>query len=289
MTEIGRLNSLKVLRSTEHGLFLDGGPLGDILLPGRYAPRGQKPGDMIEVFLMFDSEDRLIATTLRPHAMVNEFAWLRVISSTDAGTFLDWGLPKDLFVPFREQTVKMLTGRSYMVRIYLDPVSNRIAATARLDRFLDKTPAHYTAGQAVDLLICAKTDLGYKAIVNGTHWGMIFHNKVFRPIACGAQIKGYIQQLREDCKIDLCLDPPGYGRVGDVTEAILAYLETQGGFMPVTDKTPPEEIYALFGISKKTYKQAVGALYKARRIAFEEGGTRRLVLSGSGENQQRKE
>ncbi len=280
MNEIGRVNSLKVLRSTEHGLFLDGGPLGDILLPGRYAPRGQKPGDMIEVFLMFDSEDRLIATTLRPHAMVGEFAWLRVISSSGAGTFLDWGLPKDLLVPFREQTVKMLTGRSYMVRIYLDPVSNRIAATARLDRFLDKTPARYTVGQAVDLRICARTDLGYKTIVNGTHWGMIFHNNVFRPIACGECMPGYIQQVREDGKISVCLDPPGYGRVGDVTDTILAYLEKQGGFMPVTDKTPAGEIYALFGISKKTYKQAVGALYKARRITFEEDGTR-LVPPGS--------
>ena len=281
MAEIGKINTLKVLRSCEHGLFLDGGALGDILLPGRYAPRGQKPGDMIEVFLMFDSEDRLIATTLRPLAMVGEFAWLRVVSSSGAGTFLDWGLPKDLLAPFREQTVKMLPGRSYMVRIYLDPVSNRIAATARLDRFLDKTPARYKVGQAVELLICAKTDLGYKAIIEGTHWGMIFHSNVFRPIACGQRIQGYIQQIREDGKIGLCLDPPGYGRVGDVADAILAYIDQHGGFMPVTDKTPPEEIHALFGISKKAYKQAVGALYKARRITFEEGGTRRLDSQGT--------
>jgi len=276
MAEIGKMNSLTVLRSSAPGLFLDGGELGDILLPGRYAPRGKKPGDMIDVFLMFDSEDRLIATTLKPLAMVGEFAWLRVVSSSGAGTFLDWGLPKDLLVPFREQTVKMLPGRSYMVRIYVDPVSNRIAATARLDRFLDKTPARFKVGQAVELLICAKTDLGYKAIVDGTHWGMIFHNNVYRPIASGQRIQGYIQQIREDGKIGLCLDPPGYGRVGDVADAILAYLDQQGGFMPVTDKTPPEEIHALFGVSKKAYKQALGALYKARRIAFEEGGTRRL-------------
>ncbi len=276
MAQIGKMNLLKVLRSTAHGLFLDGGELGDILLPGRYAPRGKNPGDTIEVFLMFDSEDRLIATTLRPLAMVGDFAWLRVVSSSAAGTFLDWGLPKDLLVPFREQTVKMLEGRSHMVRIYLDPVSNRIAATARLDRFLDKTPARFTTGQPVDLLICARTDLGYKAIVDGTHWGMIFHNNIYRPIASGQRIQGYIQQIREDGKIGLCLDPPGYGRVGDVADAILAYLDQQGGFMPVTDKTAPEEIHALFGISKKAYKQAVGALYKARRITFEADGTRRL-------------
>lgn len=276
MPEIGKLNRLEVLRVTEHGLFLEGGDLGDILLPRRYTSRDQKPGDVIEVFLMFDSEDRLTATTQRPHAMVDEFAWLRVVSSSGAGTFLDWGLPKDLLVPFREQNVKMQEGRSYMVRIYLDPVSNRIAATARLDRFLDKTPARYKPGQAVDLLICARTDLGYKAIVNGTHWGIIFHNKVFRPIECGQRIEGFIQQVREDGKIDLALDKPGYEKVSGITGAILDALEKQGGFMPVTDKSAPEEIYARFGVSKKTFKQALGALYKARKITFENGGTKRL-------------
>ncbi len=276
MPEIGKMNRLGVLRGSEHGLFLDGGHLGDILLPRCYVTRDYNPGDTIEVFLMFDSEDRLIATTLRPHAMVDEFAWLRVVSCSGAGTFLDWGLPKDLFVPFREQTVRMQEGRFYMVRIYVDPVSSRIAATARLDRFLDKTPAHYTAGQPVELLICAKTDLGYKAIVNGTHWGMVFHNKVFKPVACGQRIEGFIQQVREDGKIDLSLDKPGYGKVPGVAGAILAYLEQQGGFMPVTDKNPPEEIHALFGVSKKVYKQAIGALYKARRITFENGGTKSL-------------
>lgn len=276
MAEIGKMNRLPVLRNSVHGVFLDGESLGDILLPARYVPRGLKPGDEMEVFLMFDSEDRLIATTLRPLAMVGDFAWLRVVSSSGAGTFLDWGLPKDVLVPFREQTGKMLPGRSYMVRIYLDQVSNRICATARLDRFIDQTPGNFAVGQAVDLLVCARTDLGYKAIVEGTHWGMIFHKNVFRPIACGQRMQGYIQQVREDGKLGLCLAPPGHERINDVADAILAYLDEQGGFMPVTDKTPPEQIYALFGISKKAYKQAIGSLYKARRITFEEGGTRRL-------------
>jgi predicted RNA-binding protein (virulence factor B family) len=275
--EIGKMNTLEVMRSTPHGLFLDGGDLGDILLPKRYAPRGKAPGDQIEVFLMADSEDRLIATTQRPLAMVDEFAWLRVVSSSGAGTFLDWGLPKDVLVPFREQTVKMQVGRSYMVRIYLDPVTNRIAATARLDRFLDKTPARFKVGQPVDLLICAKTDLGYKAIVDGTHWGMIFYDNIYRPIASGQRMEGYIQQVREDGKIGLSLDPPGYGRIGEVAESILAYLDKQGGFMPITDKTPPDEIRAVFGISKKVFKQAIGSLYKARLITFEPDGTRRRV------------
>jgi predicted RNA-binding protein (virulence factor B family) len=275
--DIGKMNTLEVMRSTPHGLFLDGGDLGDILLPKRYAPRGKAPGDQIEVFLMADSEDRLIATTQRPLAMVDEFAWLRVVSSSGAGTFLDWGLPKDVLVPFREQTVKMQVGRSYMVRIYLDPVSNRIAATARLDRFLDKTPARFKVGQQVDLLICAKTDLGYKAIVDGTHWGMIFYDNIYSPIASGQRMEGYIQQVREDGKIGLSLDPPGYGRIGEVAESILAYLDKQGGFMPITDKTPPDEIRARFGISKKVFKQAIGSLYKARLITFEPDGTRRRV------------
>lgn len=276
MAEIGKMNTLTVLRSSPHGVFLDGGSLGDILLPARYAVREYKPGDEIEVFLMFDSEDRLIATTLRPLAMVGDFAWLRVVSNSGAGTFLDWGLPKDLFVPFREQTIKMLPGRSYMVRIYLDQVSNRICATARLDRYLDQTPGRFTVGQAVELFICARTDLGYKAIVDDTHWGMIFHKNVFRPLACGQRTQGYIQQVREDGKIGLCLTPPGHERISEVADTILAYLADHGGFMPITDKTAPEEIHALFGVSKKAYKQAIGALYKARRITIEAGGTRML-------------
>jgi len=268
------MNLLKVIRTSAHGLFLDGGTLGDILLPACYASGDWKPGDMIEVFLMLDSEDRLIATTLKPYAVVDEFAWLRVVSSSHAGTFLDWGLPKDLFVPFREQKVKMLEGSFHVVRIYLDPLSNRIAATAKLDRFLDKTPARYAAGQQVALLVCARTDLGYKAIINGAHWGMMYHNQIFRPVECGQHITGFVQQVREDGKIDLTLEAPGYGKVSDVAGAILDALEKQGGFMPVTDKSSPEEIQALFGVSKKTFKQALGALYKAREITFENGGTR---------------
>jgi len=272
--EIGRLNRLKVVRQSEHGLFLNGGSLGDILLPKRYVLPEWRPGDTLDIFLMLDSEDRLVATTLKPHAMVDEFAYLRVVSCSAVGAFLDWGLPKDLLVPFREQNVRMQEGRSYAVRICLDEQTSRIVATAKLDRFLGITPANYAVGEAVDLLICAKTDLGYKAIVNGAHWGMIFHNKVFQPIACGQRMKGFIQQVREDGKIDLALEALGYDKVHGIAGSILTYLESQGGFMPVTDKNPPAEIYALFGVSKKIYKQAIGALYKARRITFEDGGTK---------------
>ena len=273
MVDVGKMNTLKVLRSTEFGLFLDGGSTGDVLLPNRYVTGDWKAGDHIEVFVMLDSEDRLTATTQKPLAMVGELADLRAVSVTGIGAFLDWGMPKDLFVPFREQRIKMREGQSYLVRIYFDRTSGRIAASSNLDRFLDNTPAEYRTGEEVDLLIYAATDLGYKAVINGAHWGVIFHNEVFQPLKGGQRIVGFIKQVREDGKIDLCLQKPGYEKVTDLAGEILSYLEKQGGFMPVTGKSSPEEIYERFGVSKKTYKQAIGALYKGRRICFEANGT----------------
>ncbi|MCK4564308.1 MAG: GntR family transcriptional regulator, partial [Verrucomicrobia bacterium] len=213
MADIGKMNTLQVLRSTDFGLFLDGGELGDILLPKRYAADGLKPGDPVEVFVMLDSEDRLTATTLKPFAMVDEFACLRVVSIAGVGAFLDWGMPKDLLVPFREQKIKMREGESYMVRIYLDLASGRLAASSKLDKFLDKTESNYETGEKVDLLVCAKTDLGYKAIINGSHWGLVFHNEVFQPLERGRRLEGFIKLVREDGKIDLCLQKPGYEKV----------------------------------------------------------------------------
>ncbi|HNX52435.1 MAG TPA: S1-like domain-containing RNA-binding protein [Pontiellaceae bacterium] len=274
MATIGQINRLQVLRSTDFGLILDGGSLGDILLPKRYVSKEWHLDDIIEVFVMIDSEDRLTATTLRPVAMVGEFACLRVASATRIGAFLDWGLPKDLFVPFREQKVEMREGQSYVVRIYLDETSGRIAASAKLDKFLDRTPSNYKTGDKVRLLVCDKTDLGFKAIINGRHWGILFYNEVFQPLERGQKLDGFIKQVRGDGKIDLCLQKPGFEKVTELTDVILNYIKAQGGFMPVTDKSPPEEIYRLFGVSKKTYKQAIGALYKKRLITFEEKGTR---------------
>ena len=274
MAVIGKINTLSVLKSSDFGLFLDGDELGEILLPKRYVDKNLNPGDQVEVFIMLDSEDRLTATTDKPRAMVDEFANLRVVSVTGIGAFLDWGMPKDLFVPFREQKIKMHEGQSYLVRIYLDRVSGRLAASSKLDKFLDKVEPNYETGEKVSLLIGAKTDLGYKAIVNGAHWGVIFHNEVFTPLERGRKIEGFIKQVRDDGKIDLCLHKPGYEKVTDLTTIILNYIKEQGGFMPVTDKNSPEEIYALFGVSKKTYKKAIGALYKKRLILIEPGGTR---------------
>jgi predicted RNA-binding protein (virulence factor B family) len=274
MAEIGKTNWLPVLRSTDCGLMLDGDNLGEILMPNRYVSKDWNPGDVVEVFLMLDSEDRLTATTLKPAAQVGEFACLRVASVTRIGAFLDWGLPKDLFVPFREQKVEMVERQPYVVRIYLDEASGRIAASSKLDKFLDRTPPTYKHSEAVKLMICDKTDLGFKAIVNGRHWGILFYNEVFQPLDRGQKIDGFIRQVRPDGKIDLCLHKPGFEKVTDLTDVILNHIKAQGGFMPVTDKSPPEEIYRLFGVSKKTYKQAIGALYKKRLITFENNGTK---------------
>ena len=277
--QIGKINTLQILRSSDFGLFLEGGELGDILLPNRYVPEGVNPGENIEVFVMLDSEDRLTATTLRPYAMADEFACLRVVSVTNFGAFLDWGMPKDLLVPFREQKIKMREGDSYMVRIYLDRASGRLVASAKLDKFLDKTEPDYNEGDPVKLLICARTDLGYKAIINGAHWGVIFHNEVFTPLQRGQELGGFIKQIRADGKIDLCLQKPGYEKVTQLTDIILDHLKAQGGFMPITGKSSPDEIYTLFGVSKKTYKQAIGALYKKRLITFEKNGTKLIKTS----------
>ncbi len=280
MAELGKMNTLTVLRVAEPGLFLDGQGLGDILLPRRYADRSWGEGDAVEVFLMRDSDDRPMATTLTPHAMVDEFAYLKVVSVTPVGAFLDWGLPKDLLVPFREQKVKMLEGRSYVVRVYFDQVSGRIAASSRLERFLSKTPGDFRAGQAVKLLVAGKSDLGYMCIIDGTHMGMLFYERVVNELRRGTKLDAFIELIREDGKINLSLEKPGYGKVPGISENILAYLDEQGGFMPVSDKSSREEIHALFGVSKKTFKKALGALYKARKIAFENGGTKRVEGSG---------
>jgi predicted RNA-binding protein (virulence factor B family) len=272
MTGIGEVNTLTVVKELDHGVYLDGEDLGEILLPRRYVPEDCKPGDSMEVFIYLDSEDLMIATTEKPYAMVGQFAFLKVVSVNSVGAFLDWGLPKDLLVPFREQKQKMEVGRSYVVFVYLDDKTNRIVASSRLDKFLDTHPGRFKQGQEVDLFICETTEIGYKAIINNTHWGMLYKNEVFRQLALGCRINGFIQKVRDDGKIDLCLQKPGYEKVDGISEKIIDILIKQGGSLPVTDKSSPEIIYELFGISKKTYKKAVGSLYKKRRIIIGPGG-----------------
>jgi len=272
MSGIGETNTLRVVKRVDHGVYLDGHDLGEILLPRRYVPEDCSIGDSLEVFIYLDSEDILIATTEKPHAEVGQFARLKVVSVNSFGAFLDWGLPKDLLVPFREQKKKMDEGRSYVVFIYVDDRTSRIVASSKLDKFLGAHPSHFRQGQEVSLFVCETTDMGYKAIIDNTHWGMLYKNEVFGQLEEGSRVKGFINKIRDDGKIDLCLHKPGYEKIDGVAQKILDELRHQGGFIPVTDSSSPEIIYELFGISKKMFKKAVGALYKKRAVIIEAGG-----------------
>jgi predicted RNA-binding protein (virulence factor B family) len=276
MLEIGKINTLTVNRETDNGVYLDGGEHGEILMPKKFVTDAVKEKGEAEVFVYTDSEDRLVATTETPLAMVGEFVKLQVKATSTFGAFLDWGLPKDLLVPFREQRSKMAEGNSYWVYIYLDLLSNRIAASAKLNKFLDNTPPEYEVGDEVDLIIMEETDLGYKAIVNLEHTGMLYKNQVFQTLELGIKTKGYVSKVRDDEKIDLLLEKPGYEKVDAISEKILNELRENRGFMAVSDKSSPEMIQAMFGISKKNFKKAIGGLYKKRMISFESDGIKLL-------------
>lgn len=273
MVEVGKRNKLTISRETDFGLIFDGEQLGEILMPNRYVSRAWNIGDKIDVFVYLDSEDRLTATTQQPKGEVGEFVLLRCTDATPIGAFLDWGLPKDLFVPFREQRMKMRKGESYLVYIYYDNASERIVASAKLDKYLN-SKRFYKNNEEVDLMVWQKSDLGYKFIINNERWGMVFHNEVFQSLERGRRMKGYIKNVRPDGRIDLSLQKQGYEKVTDLTDVILEHLKKNDGFMPITAKTPPERINALFGVSKKTYKNAIGALYKKRLITIGDDGVR---------------
>lgn len=272
MVRIGRNCVLDVVKFTDSGAYLDGGPYGEILLPNRYVPENCKEDDEIEVFISFDSEDRIVATTDFPVAMVGEFAFLPVVDETNVGAFLDWGLPKNLFVPFREQLGKMQLGKSYLVYIYVDEKTGRIAASAKTKKFLNKDFAEFKVDDEVDLMIANQTDLGFNAIINGTHSGIIYSNEIFKPIKTGDKVKGFVKKIREDGKVDLCLEKQGYEKVDPVSDEILEKLKEVGGFLALSDKSDPELIKSVLGISKKTFKKAIGALYKNKIITIEDDG-----------------
>jgi uncharacterized protein len=274
MAEIGVINQLRVVKELDFGIYLDGGDHGEILMPKRYVPEDCKIDDVIDAFIYRDSEDRIIATTERPLAMIGEFAFLKVVSVSTIGAFLDWGLPKDILVPYREQKHGMDVGKKYIVRVYLDHDSERVVASTKIDRFLDNLPPEFEEGQEVDLLVVSKTDIGYKAIINNSHSGILYQNEVFQTIKQGQRIKGYIKKVREDEKIDLCLEKPGYEKLDKLAETILRELKDNEGFIALTDKSDPEKIYKQYGASKKSFKKAVGALYKQRLILIEEFGIR---------------
>ncbi len=272
MPEIGKINTLEVIRETENGLYLDGQKLGEILMPRKFTTDEIKKSGKAEVFIYSDSEDRLVATTETPLAMVGDFATLKVVAVNRFGAFLDWGLPKDLLVPFSEQKAKMVEGRSYLVYVYLDLQTQRIVASAKLNKFLDNTPPEYKMGEEVDLIISEETELGYKAIINSEHSGILYKNQVFQPISPGQKIKGYVNKIRIDEKIDLLLEKPGYEKVDTIAEKIFFELKANNGFLAISDKSSPEMIQALLGISKKNFKKAIGHLYKKRLIDFVSDG-----------------
>lgn len=274
MVEIGKYNTLKIVKDLDFGVYLDGGDDLEILLPARYVPRNVKPGDEVEVFIYHDNEGRIIATTAKPLAIVGEFQWMECKSVNDMGAFLEWGLMKDLLVPFREQKMPMREGKWYLVYVHLDHVTKRIVASARVDKFLDNVPPVYEFNQEVDLLVADETEIGYKVIINNLHWGLVYHNEIYRRLERGEHLKGYIKEVREDEKIDVSLTRLGYEKVEGIAGIILDALKVQNGFLPVHDKSPADEIYSLFGCSKKSFKQAIGALYKKKLISIEPTGIR---------------
>jgi predicted RNA-binding protein (virulence factor B family) len=274
MAKIGECASLKILREKPFGLYLDGGALGEILLPHREVPRDNVIGGFLDVFIHTDSEDRPVATLRRPKALPGELARLKCVAVTGVGAFLDWGLAKDLLVPFREQKTRMEPGKSYLVRVCVDDLSGRIIATTRLSRHLDRTPHAFKPGEEVDLVIIGKTALGYKAAVNGTHSGLLFADGVFQALQPGEKTRGHIAAIRDDGKIDLTLHAPGRVRVQSLEDRLLAELSARGGFWAIGDHSSAAEIHDELGVSKRTFKQALGALLKKRRILIAERGIR---------------
>ena len=274
MPTIGRRNTLKIIREAPPGLYLDGGELGEILFPRKYIPANLKPKDLLNVFIYLDSEDRLVATTETPLAEVGEFAALKVVGvNRNVGAFLDWGLAKDLLLPFREQTKPPRIGQKIVVFIQLDETSNRIIASARLNRYLSHEAPEYQPGEPVNLLIVNQTPLGYNAIIENRHRGLLYSDRTTAPLQVGQRIKGYIRHVREGGKIDLSLDPPGaYKQVPSLTGQILDALEKNHGKLNFDDSTSPDQIRATFGVSKNTFKRALAALYKKRRIRFTNPG-----------------
>lgn len=277
MIEIGITQQLTVVKIVDFGAYLDGGPYGEILLPKRYIVTELAEGDEIEVFIYFDSEDRIIATTEKPYVMVGECAFLNVVQVNRHGAFLDWGLSKDLFVPFREQMVKMQEGKSYCVRVYVDEKTQRIAASTKIESYFPDYFPPYKVDQEVDILVHSKTDLGFKVIVEDSFWGLIYQNEIFEPIAPGDAKTAFIKKVREDGKIDLTLQKIGFSKMTDVQSFVLQKLIDNDGFLPYNDKSTPEQIQQEFAMSKKNFKMTIGMLYKQRKIAILKNGIRLIV------------
>lgn len=280
MIRLGDWNELKVTRFSDHGAYLDGGSVGEILMPNAYVQQDLQVDDVVKVFVYLDQAERLVGTTEQPLARVGDFAYLRVAWVNEYGAFLHWGLMKDLFVPFREQKMRMEKDRSYIVYVYIDPVSRRIVGSAKVEKWLEEArKKDYYRGRAVDLLVQQKTDLGFKVIVDNAHSGLLYDNQLYSELHTGDRLQGVVVNVRPDGKLDVSAQSIGKSRFRDFAEVLVEELEQAGGQLPFTDKSASEEIVARFGVSKKTFKQAVGTLYKARRIVLTDEG---ICLNRSG-------
>lgn len=266
---IGKVNSLKVSRDTPHGLFLVDEEGEDVLLPGKYLRGDEKEGDYIDVFIYNDSEDRLVATTEVPKILLDQFAVLKVVDVNKFGVFLDWGLDKDLLVPFKEQNKKMALGQQYVVRMYLDDDTDRLVATAKIKKFLSNDQLKIKEKDKVNLTVFNKSELGFDVIINNEHLGLIYRNEVFTPIEIGDQLVGYVKHIREDGKIDVSLQPDILTHLDNSSEVILNALKANDGILHISDKSSPEAIYEAFHMSKKSFKKAVGILYKRRMVTLD--------------------
>jgi len=274
MIAFGKFNTLTVSNIQGHEVIFDGGENGEIRLADKNLAESCRIGQQHPVFVFIDGNQQIQASLITPKAQVDEVAWLKVVSLSHAGAFLDWGLPKDLLVPFSEQKTKMVEGRYYLVRLFLDE-SNRIAASMLLEDFIQEQVYYLKEGQAVDLIIADETELGVKAIINHQYWGLLYKNEIFQPLEKGQKIPGFIKHVRPDNKVDLILTQDKYTQqVNSAATKILSALQKQAGYIALTDKSPPEQIYQNFGISKKIFKQAIGGLYKERKILIEANGIR---------------
>ncbi|MGV3001739.1 CvfB family protein [Vibrio sp. E150_018] len=273
MINIGQINTLNVTKQADFGLFLDADDYGSVLLPNKFVPEGTSIGDDIDVMLYFDSDNQLSATTEKPLAQVGEWAMMHVVGVNNVGAFVDWGIDKkDLLVPFSNQRVPLNEGQNILVYVYSDKASGRIVGTTKFNKLLDKTPANYEMNQQVDLLVAERTDLGFKAIINGEHWGVIFKSDVFGKLFVGKRLKGYIKGIREDGRINLSLQKIGVAKMDDLSEKVMHVLETKGGFLPLSDKSTPEAIFTVFRTSKGTFKKTIGGLYKQGKIRIDKDG-----------------
>ena len=273
MIEQGKYCTLNIVKRATFGLYLGDEAGEEVLLPNKFCTDEMKPGGEVKVFIYRDSEDRIVATTQTPKLLIHEFALLEATAVSKVGAFMDWGLDKDLMVPFREQRQKMTEGRWYVVYLDLDQKTDRLYASNRIERFLNNDNISVNEGDQVDLLVMQKTDLGFNVIINNVHKGLIFDNEIFKVLAVGDKIKGYVKNIREDQKIDVTLQPTGYRNTNDAnSELILKKLSDSGGYLAITDKSTPEDIYTKLGISKKAFKKSIGALYKQKVITLEPEG-----------------